>query len=315
MQEVFIPRYMNIATIPEFINSLFDSNGNPIHKKVRLDFNNFSFIEPCGLTAMGNALEKLISDKVEVTVSYKELHYYTENNGFQYLEDSGIFKKINNGVRILDNAKSRRTNYELETIPLSESISWMDVKFLPWLKTAISVYESDSYADLKSSFGEIFNNIKDHSSENTGLIFAQYFPRKKLNGIPGYIDISISDFGVGIGNSMRNSKTHLEYSEFSDLTALSEAIMTNITSQTTPGNGGRGLPHLIDIVVGDLGGELSIISNSAMIDVRNNSEETKAIAIDCYYPGTLISMKIPVQNIKDNFVEDDEEEGFKWEEY
>lgn len=315
MQEVFIPRYMDMKTIPDFINSLFDNNGDPIHKNIKLVFNNFSFTEPCGVTVMGNAVEKLFSKKVGVYISYETLNQYSKKDGFQYLEDSGLFKKLNNGVRILDNAKSRQTSFELDMIPLEESISWIDFRFLPWLKTAISVDKSDSYSELKSSIGEIFNNIKDHSYENTGLIFAQYFPNRRLNGVQGYIDISISDFGVGIGNSMRNSEKHTEYKEFSDIMALDKAIMANITSQTTPGNGGRGLPHLIDIVVVDLGGELSIISNSAMIDVRNNSEETKAIAIDCYYPGTLISMKIPVENIKDNFIEDDEEEGFKWEEY
>ncbi|MBK9498715.1 MAG: hypothetical protein IPO06_04885 [Leptospiraceae bacterium] len=65
----------------------------------------------------------------------------------------------------------------------------MDRNFLlPWIKREIGYEKKLKLEMIKVCLMEIFNNIRDHSGENIGCLFAQHFPNR------GIVNIGISDF-------------------------------------------------------------------------------------------------------------------------
>ena len=101
---------------------------------------------------------------------------------------------------------------------------------------------SGALASIRGCVGEVFNNIKDHSTLNVGFAHIQYYPRMDT------VKVTVSDFGRGIPNTMRDRNPNLN-----DVQAILTATQEGVTAQSTPRNRGLGLDLLIRRVTSNKG--------------------------------------------------------------
>lgn len=300
MLTINIPYSFKAITMYAFIDSVIDSDMNPRDNEIIFSFHNLGFIEPSGVTILSNLIEWLKKRKVNVRFAYPTDSNMTPTQGIKYLDDSQFFKHYL-GKNITKNASVRSTTNPIKLIDYDQSYMWLEKEFITWLSRNLNV-KPTNLADVKVSFGEIFNNIRDHANEITGCIFAQHYPNKEK------LIISISDFGVGIPSTIRR-----EYPNLSDEECLEKAIEEGVSSKSTPKNRGAGLITLLQNVVINYGGTVQIRSYSGVLSVsRNKSNEFVLYSNRTRrkYPGTFIEIIFNTSNFIDL---NDNEEEFEWD--
>ncbi|WP_321999361.1 ATP-binding protein [Bacillus pumilus] len=295
MLEVRMPKYFTRETMEYVITQIINSDLMPRSQEIKLNFSQLEFIEPAGVTILRNLVKWLQVRNVAITISYPP----QSTNGTKFLDDAMFFFALTNRL-LYPGSFVRPTTLQLQDVTYEISHQWLDTNFVPWLsgRTNLPLF---SFNDIKMCFGEIFNNIKDHANENIGCIFAQHFPNIKK------IKISISDFGVGIPNTIRRIHPLLNDSQ-----ALELAIQEGISSESQPSNRGAGLHTLIHNVVLNYNGEVQIRSFNGVLTCEKN--EDGHIRVNSYknkgvYPGTFIEVILDTEQFSEVY---NEEEEFEW---
>ncbi|MCV3201892.1 ATP-binding protein [Bacillus velezensis] len=303
MLEVRIPEFFKRNSMHLLIDKVIDSDMRPMNNEMNFNFCELKYIEPPGVTILSNLLQWLHSKGVEVIFTYpSDIKDRIKKDALIYLDDSMFFKKYL-GECLTERATVRPTTIEIQDVAYSDSYQWLQFQFIPWLANRLEL-NPVSLNDVSMCFGEIFNNIKDHAQQNIGCIFAQHYPNKHE------VNITISDFGVGIPNTIRNVDRTL-----SDKEALEKAVQEGFSSQSTPKNRGAGLHTLIQNIVINYGGEVHIRSFRGILTcTRNNFNELCLNSLHGRnnYPGTFIEIILKTEQIEN--IEDDEEE-FNWEDF
>lgn len=282
------------------LEEVLDRDKTPLCSDLEIDFEKIGFVEPGGIVALHNMIEWLSSKKVKVSFTYP-----IENKGIKdplkYLDDSNFFRR-HLGKTIYPNSSVRSTTMSLQDVTYSQSHAWLKHKFIPWLAQQLDVKNS-TLANIEMCLGEIFNNINDHSMEEIGCIYAQYYPNKHL------LTFCIADFGVGIPHNIR--KLH---PELGDADALELAIKEGFTTKTTPRNLGAGLYTLIRNVVLNLKGSVHINSGYGLLNVFANRNDMviKSHEAFGFYPGTFLEFNIDTKVVREEDKDNDEEEEFLW---
>lgn len=294
-----LPRDLDRTSINGLMINVLDSSKKPLHKKVEIDFTTLKFIQPAGVVALDNMIAWLSKRQVDVSFTYYK-NMKDKHNSTKYLDDSGFFKK-HLGETLVDNATLRSTTIPLQNVTYEQSHSWLQFTFTPWLATQLGVKKA-TLGNIEMCLGEIFNNIKDHSSENIGCIYAQHFPQKKL------LTFCIADFGVGIPYNIRKIVP-----DCSDSEALMHAIKEGFTTKTSPRNLGAGLYTMIKNVVIGLKGSVHINSGYGILDVYSDNGKMRIRTLESngFYPGTFLEFNIDTAEVeKEDLVT--EEEEFEW---
>jgi hypothetical protein len=171
--DVSLPHTLDRQTIYPLVAEVLDENFDARCSRINLDFSNLNFVEPDGVTVLSNLIEFLKKTKVKVSF---DNHQKLIKPSIKYLDDSGFFNYYL-GSYLSNTASVRSTTLPLNLVDYSKSYEYMGVKLIPWLARSLSCDEP-SLATLKVCFQEIFNNIKDHSTEKIGCSFAQHYPQK-----------------------------------------------------------------------------------------------------------------------------------------
>lgn len=286
MIEVILPPYFNRNTIFEFINSVIDDQLHPRDDScVVIDFSQLNFIEPFGVAVLSNTIDWLKSKGIRCQYRNADV----EREAIKYLDDSEFFKNYGRGEKLSCLSCVRDTTVPLSRISHAESFEWIEFKLVPWLSRRLSV-SGQSFFGIKNCIREIFNNIKDHSGEDTGCIFAQHFPNKN------HVVFAISDFGVGIPRTIARIK------DFdTDKDAILYACQCGVSSRSVKSNMGFGLDTLIRYVVSTNKGRLNIYSGSGKVicEFSGGSDIRRGLRIPAYYPGTFIEIIFKTDSIED----------------
>lgn len=296
--KVFLPYCFDRNSMYSFISEIIHENNLPKSDSIDLSFERLRFIKPSGITILHNIIQWLLRQNVRVIfITPNNPEQFTVKHPIRFLDDTGFFH-LYLGKKLISASGLRDTTIPLKNVTCEESYVWLENTVIVWLMNCLGYTNSTGFSGVKTCIGEIFNNIKDHSGENIGCAFAQYYPQHKN------IEIAISDFGVGIPCRMRE-RYHFE----NDAQALELAIKEGYTTQSYPGNRGAGLDHLIKIVVENFRGSVYIHSNKGIINclpengLNISSENTR-----WFYPGTLILIKFRT----DYIYEEPYEEDFSW---
>lgn len=297
---VFVPRRFNRFTMYELLSRVIDYDLNPKDDEINFDFEYLKFIEPSGVTILSNLFEWLRTKGVKASITYPT-NFSGKWNPIQFLDDSNFFVRYV-GESLTPRPKRRPTTIPLELVAYTKSARWLEMDFSSWLSGRLEI-PSSSLSTIRICFGEIFNNIENHSQKNIGCIFAQHYPTSNE------IKITISDFGIGIPENIRKIKPSLR-----DHEAIELAATEGVTTKTSPRNLGAGLHTLIENVVRNNQGSIHIHSNYGIFNCTkgiNTNEEVRkeAILAQGFYPGTLIETVLKtdtIQNITDI------EEEFEW---
>lgn len=296
--QIALPGNFNRNTMYHFINQIIDNDLQPKDKEFQLDFNSLTFIEPVGFTVLSNVIEWLkkrgcsVSGLIAENISYRgRIHC-----PISFLDDSLFFDRYV-GQKIFAQSSPRDTTIPLSIIAHQKSAQWLE-KTIQWLARRLSM-KVESLTNIKVCFEEVFNNIKDHSNENIGCIFAQHFPNKNI------VRVAISDFGVGIPFNVQKVKPLL-----TDSQAIRQAIVYGFTTKSNVRNGGRGLDTLIQNVVKNNQGSVYIHSTRGILESTYLNGEINSQEKECsgFYPGTLLDIVFRTDTIEDY----EDEEDFLW---
>jgi len=296
--EIFLPDRFNRITMYQLISEIICENNQPKYNDIVFNFERLRFIKPSGITILNNIIQWLQKNKTSVNFNIPEMpKTVNQKTAIKYLDDTGFFSIYLN-KNIFFNSKLRETTIPLKNITCDESFSWLETTLITWLMGILKVDNRAGFSGIKTCIGEIFNNIRDHSGENIGCAFAQYYPKDKE------IQIAISDFGVGIPFQIKK-----RYKCQNDAQALSIAIKEGTTTQSYPGNRGAGLDHLIKIIVENNQGSIYIYSDHGILSCYfEQGLSIKSELSKGFYPGTLILIKLRTNNI----YEEPYEEDFSW---
>lgn len=294
-----IPSYFTQDGIDKVLESVVKPDLTPVSTEIKFDLTNVEFIDPCGMTALYNIclwLEK--TEDVQATFllnPIEQLPKYNERP-MMYLVDCGFFKEFFGDRLIYKEPRIRDTTLPFRTLRSEESYEWKETVLKPWLQSCSN--RRCEFSNIQTAIDEIFNNIADHSNQNIGCVFAQFFP--KLNKIK----ISISDFGIGIPTSVRKLKP-----EKNDAELLVMACKEGVSTKSNPRNRGAGLTNIIMSLTNASIGAVHIQSNYGIIEVESKTIVCKEIS-KSYYPGTLFSIELNLDN--EELYDYDEEEDFEW---
>lgn len=294
---LILPRYFNVNSIGDFIKPILKIKDSQLPEEVTIDFSKVIFIDPVGVTVLSNILEYLKKRKI----NFKFSNYKNNSEPIRFLDDSLFFLEYV-GNKIHSSSTVRSTTLQLKKIEMEESYQWIETLFLPWIKREIGYEKKLKLEMIKVCLMEIFNNIRDHSGENIGCLFAQHFPNR------GIVNIAISDFGVGIPFNVRKMNPSMKDSE-----AIKLAAQEGFSTKTNPQNRGAGLDILIKNTISHQSDKISIFSNYGILHVYKSKDGEDIIFKPVkntlfFYPGTLLNIEVQT----DLFIGDEEEEDFQW---
>ncbi|MDD4831150.1 MAG: hypothetical protein WCX23_00460 [Candidatus Paceibacterota bacterium] len=128
---------------------------------------------------------------------------------------------------------------------------------------------------------ELVTNIFEHSKEDVGFIFGQFYPSKN------YLDICIVDCGRGFAKTYQEEKGL----KLSDMEAISEVMKGNSAKPDKErGYGVRTSKRIICEVL--KGGGFILISGSAGLAVEKKKERVFSLP-NLYWQGVIIAYRIP----------------------
>lgn len=297
---VKLPRRFEKSSIHSFLQQVIDKDMEPKASHITFDFCSLQFIEPSAISLLSNIFDWLKIKNVTTEFKCPELFGFKEMCPIKYLDDSLFFKEYL-GAPLSQDAQIRSSTLPLQKVSVSESLQWLDNNLLPWLGRCLTA-QAEEMATIKVCIGELFNNIRDHSTENIGCLYAQHYPRNNE------VKIAIADFGVGIPNRVKTKYPLVQ----NDSQALEMAIQDTFTTKTSPRNLGAGLHTLIQNVVKTNKGSVHLISNYGILNCTEADNTVKVDSFDKagYYPGTFIEVVLKTNEI-DAIL--DREEEFEWE--
>jgi len=133
---------------------------------------------------------------------------------------------------------------------------------------------------------ELTNNIADHSECSHGMIFAQTYPTK------GYIDIIISDNGIGVLKSYLKSDI---FNPANEPEAIEMAVNGNSTKDDSISRG-FGLRTSRSMIVKGLKGRFFLWSGGSMFVDTPENQSIVEVDDNAYYKGCFIVLRLPIAN-------------------
>lgn len=165
---------------------------------VIFDFNGVKWISAEGIVALSTVIKALLNRGY--TVDFELPKNLTAPVAF--CNDCDFFRiHFQKGIDVTP--RLRNTSFPITLLSAKTFNQQYIDNLIAWLKSSCG--RQYSFGMLDTSLDEIFNNIIDHSKSKTGgVIFAQHYPLK------GYIEVSISDNGIGIAQKIRNTYAHIK---------------------------------------------------------------------------------------------------------
>ena len=292
MAKLLLPRQVSGNSIFLELQKFLAAN-TKLPETVDIDFRNVTFIRPPGVAFLSNFTNWLIDQGAKVTFS----NLSTERDAIKYLDDSLFFEQ-HLGEKLDPSSQCRSTTLPLKQVSRSECHAWLEFQFLPWLMDRSGLTKA-SLAEVKTCLQELFNNIDDHTTFETGCVFAQWHPQEDK------ILISIADFGQGIPDTVRRVKPELD-----DTAAILKAAEDGFSSKSLPTNRGAGLYLLLLNIVQRFCGRVTIRSGRGLVEFDKQNDMIYATQHTNvgFCIGTTIDLVIKTDQIP--FAE--EEEDFEW---
>lgn len=149
-------------------------------------------------------------------------------------------------------------------------------------------FQNKDLSSISLSLTEAFYNVFDHASANNNAFSLIMYDEKKQ-----VLYAAISDFGVGIANSVRKYLPSID----DDRTALLKAVENNFTVKSTGRNKGKGLDNILSCA--DV---CRIFSGNGLL-VDNNGDR-RCYDVDFFFPGTLLYFEVNLARMEEEEILD-----------
>jgi anti-sigma regulatory factor (Ser/Thr protein kinase) len=198
----------------------------------------------------------------------------------KFLKEIGFydFFHLDSGIAVKDWIKT-----ETVQLRLCEGVDYQIIERIIYLfnnHLNLSRYVKES---LQMSLQEIMTNVVDHSRKNKYLICAYADkPNKKIR-------LCITDVGIGIFNSLKNS-TKYDYIS-NDYEAIKEATKEGVSSR--PGRAGLGLNHIKNFIKINEG-QMCILSGEGKVFWKYDHGQILNQKMPIPFPGTVVKLIINI---------------------
>jgi anti-sigma regulatory factor (Ser/Thr protein kinase)/anti-anti-sigma regulatory factor len=252
--------------------------------KLIFDFAQLDFVRPAGVVFLSNLINWLSENGTKAGF----INCDPRRQAVKYLDDSLFFEQ-HSGSKLSQSSTPRDTTRPLLKIAQKDSHEWLEANFVPWLAARLNITQASLYA-LKVCISELFNNIQDHTRYDIGSIYVQHFPREHS------ITISVSDFGLGIPAKVRE-----KIPDIHDGDAIVQAVQDGFTTKSKPANKGAGLDYLLNVVVLQNKGNVTVYSGHSIVEFENANGVVHPTVSDNvgFSPGTTIDIEIRTDTIEE----------------
>ncbi|MCC6784241.1 MAG: hypothetical protein IT457_15470 [Planctomycetes bacterium] len=144
--------------------------------------------------------------------------------------------------------------------------------------------DEDTVDLLRLCYQEIAQNIEDHAQSPIGGLACGRYMSKSSE-----LRIAVADRGLGIAATLCGAGIEVR----DDVEALELVLRGDISSRPRANNMGQGISNLAAIAAGN-GGRLLIASQGAAAEVSAKRREGRAKALRHGFPGTLVSLALPL---------------------
>lgn len=144
--------------------------------------------------------------------------------------------------------------------------------------------KGEMFMAINYMLAELTQNVVDHSGEQSGFVFAQYFPSKN------FLEICIADAGQGI------MQTYIKSDKFKPENH-SEAMKFAIYGKSTKDQAvsrGYGLSTSRKMLVEGLKGKFFLMSGNSFFIQTVEREEIITLPIKMNYQGCFVALRIPL---------------------
>lgn len=179
MYTIVLPKNLNKLTIRQvaikFRQYVDDwSNGS----ELSIDMTKVEFIDPAGMVSLSNIIQWSKKHKsVEITFLVADRTQNDKNRlAMEYLSDCGFFANFGEPA-IFKHPQLRSTTLALKEVETHQAYQWKQLELMSWLRK--QTHRQNEFSSIGVAIDEIFNNISDHSKENIGCIFGQFYPKTK----------------------------------------------------------------------------------------------------------------------------------------
>ncbi|MDD2982180.1 MAG: hypothetical protein PHQ74_02220 [Crocinitomicaceae bacterium] len=282
-------------TIPERFKEYF---GNPFSEILKLlpdlnqswdeiivDFSKSKFVVPHFLGPLSCVLHKKSQEGVEITVInavpyLSTIHFFNGTNAVLF--ENKVDLSYYNNKTYLPIIHFPTGLLTVDADKRIEILSAVNTLLKAQLKLPNNVLEAFYYF-----LDELTQNIVDHSKQNFGTVFAQFYPEK------GYLDLSICDVGKGIFESYKMSD---KFFPSTNEEAINYAVFGKSTKDI-PESRGYGISTSKKMLVKGLKGKFLLMSGSEFfVQVAVDKEDGEIISVDSelFFQGCMVNLRIPV---------------------
>ena len=297
MQTITLPIQLNLEWIEKLQSQLTNLIANNTQSLICIDYSFLEFIRPAGVVFLGNLISDLKRKGHSVSINVGQM----ERDCIHYLDDSDFFVR-HHGNKLFNLSSVRTSTIPYRQLENADSHAWVNGHLMPWFVHKFSCSRSQT-APLETCLKELVNNIHDHADLDEAGISAQYYPRDNQ------IEATVGDFGIGIPSTIRRVCPEL----IDDSKAIIKAVERDFTSQTKPSNRGAGLAYLMQQIVEQNGGSVTILSGHGKVSFYKNSLgliDASPTETEFYLQGTLVRLIIRTNVLWP--AHDEEEEDLQW---
>jgi anti-sigma regulatory factor (Ser/Thr protein kinase) len=291
---IILPAQFNGTTLSQVAADVLECAQEQSPTSLIFDFSRLRFIRPAGVVFLSNLAYWLNEHGTKVSF----VNCDTDRIPIKYLDDSLFFEQ-HCGGKLDPNSGPRPTTRPLVRIAQEESHAWLETNLVRWLAGRLSITEPSLYA-FKACISELFNNIQDHTRYDIGSIFVQHFPND------GEVTISVSDFGLGIPEKVREKEPDL-----ADSDAIIRAVQEGFTTKSRPSNKGAGLDYLLRVMVLNNGGRVTVYSGKGIVCFEKSGTNIRPVVFPDvgFCPGTTIDITLQTDTIEEL---PEEREDLEW---
>ncbi|GHA19018.1 hypothetical protein GCM10008090_30930 [Arenicella chitinivorans] len=284
-ETIYCPRNLHDVSAAGFINEIWRVK-DVAH--ITLDFSNLGWVYPSGALGLAVGIRNITKQRFKKQLR-TSVSGHRSNEACSYLQHFGFFKFVGIDAGNPVNSTYGNTNYipikSIQKSELEESENVLQVEIENRSNELVKILypnSRDAYAAdfLGYCMREIIRNVFEHSKAKECFMMAQKWA-------DGFAEISISDEGIGIAESL--SAAHNIANKRS---AIRMALLPGISSEVAPlnedrwQNSGFGL-YVLSQLGKQLGG-FSIVSNDVMLSLRNEQDQV----IITPSKGTTVNLRV-----------------------
>ena len=277
---------LNFKNIQKYLPKLINS----VKQEKELNLSKCEFIDIMLISAI-DTLIKLYNPKI-IPPTDQNVNMYLSVMNLTNYEKQPYLKNKNNYISIKQFSHKNRT-----------MVTKLSNEIIPQISQFLNIkneeFKKDFLSYFKYIFGEILNNVVDHSeTKKTACICCQAFNDK--------ICLAIADSGIGFKKSLE--KNHYELLKLKSDAAINKALEPNITGSEiinygntlTYKNAGMGL-YVLNMIASHLKAKLVIISKEAIFINNQGKKHSKLLEVE--FPGSIVYFEFQENKINFTFEE------------